>query len=337
VLLAAAVAALVLANTGLGDTVERFWERELTLIDFGGFHLVESLRDWINDGLMTIFFFVVGLEIKRELVTGELRDPRRAALPAIAAVGGMVVPAVLYAVFNAGGAGSAGWGIPMATDIAFVVGVLALLGKRVPTGLKVFVLTLAIVDDIGAIIVIAIFYTERLSIGWLTIAVAAVALIILMRLGHVWYVPAYLVVGLIVWFATLESGVHATIAGVTLGLLAPAIPFRPSPTRVEIDPKSSFAELRSTLFDARESIPVAERLQNIVHPWSAFIILPLFAFANAGIELSSGLIAEAMASPVTWGIIAGLVVGKPLGIAKPKEDFEAPLILDPTEPLHKGI
>ncbi|MBA3984454.1 MAG: Na+/H+ antiporter NhaA, partial [Acidimicrobiia bacterium] len=170
VLLAATVASLILANSPAGDSIASFWEEELTVLEFGDFQLTETLGHWVNDGLMAIFFFVVGLEIKRELVTGDLRDPRRAALPAIAAVGGMVLPAALFLVFNLGGNGSRGWGIPMATDIAFAVGVMALLGDRVPSPLKVFLLTLAIVDDIGAIAVIAIFYSEGLSFGWLTIA-----------------------------------------------------------------------------------------------------------------------------------------------------------------------
>ena len=314
VLLAAAVAALVVANTGLADPVETFWQRELTLIEIGDFHLTEDLLHWVNDGLMAIFFFVVGLEIKRELVTGELKDPTRAALPAIAALGGIVVPAALYTAFNAGGPGADGWGIPMATDIAFVVGVLAILGSRVPSGLRIFLLTLAIVDDIVAILVIAVFYTAELSIGWLSLAGAGLVLIVAMRLGRVWYVPAYVAVGVAIWVATLESGVHATIAGVALGLLAPAVAFRPNPTQVNIDPQSSLAELRSTIFDARESLPVAERLEYVVHPWSAFIILPLFAFANARIELSADVIGDAATSRIALGVVVGLVVGKPLGI-----------------------
>ncbi len=209
VLLAATVASLILANSPAGDSIASFWEEEVTLLEFGGFQLTETLGHWVNDGLMAIFFFVVGLEIKRELVTGDLRDPRRAALPAIAAVGGMVLPAALFLVFNLGGNGSRGWGIPMATDIAFAVGVMALLGDRVPSPLKVFLLTLAIVDDIGAIAVIAIFYSEGLSFRWLTIAAALLVIIVLMRAGKVWYVPAYVVVGTGVWVAMLKSGVHA--------------------------------------------------------------------------------------------------------------------------------
>jgi len=293
VLLAATVASLILANSPAGDSIASFWEEELTLLEFGDFQLTETLGHWVNDGLMAIFFFVVGLEIKRELVTGDLRDPRRAALPAIAAVGGMVLPAALFLVFNLGGNGSRGWGIPMATDIAFAVGVMALLGDRVPSPLKVFLLTLAIVDDIGAIAVIAIFYSEGLSFRWLTIAAALLVIIVLMRAGKVWYVPAYVVVGTGVWVAMLKSGVHATIAGVLLGLLTPARPLRPAKTELTVRPSTSWSKLRRSMFDAKETIAVAERLQHLVHPWSSFLILPVFAFANAGIELSADGLADA--------------------------------------------
>lgn len=314
VLLAVTVASLILANSPFGESIASFWEEELTLLAFGDFELTETLSHWVNDGLMAIFFFVVGLEIKRELVTGDLRDPRRAALPAVAAVGGMVVPAALFLAFNVGGDGSRGWGIPMATDIAFAVGVMALLGNRVPSPLKVFLLTLAIVDDIGAIAVIAIFYSGGLSFGWLAIAAALLVLIVVMRTGKVWYVPAYVVVGSGVWVAMLESGVHATIAGVLLGLLTPARPFRPAKTELTVRPSASLSKLRRSMFDAKETIPVAERLQHLVHPWSSFLILPVFAFANAGIELSADGLADAAGSPLTIGVIVGLVVGKPLGI-----------------------
>ncbi len=314
VLLAATVAALVLANTGWGGAIERFWETELLLVEIGDFHLEETLGHWVNDGLMAVFFFVVGLEIKHELVNGELRDPRRAALPAIAAIGGMLVPAGLYAAVTVGGAGASGWGIPMATDIAFAVGVLALLGSRVPAPLKVFLLTLAIVDDIGAILVIAIFYSDEISFQWLLAAGGLIVLIVALRLGRVWYTPIYVVIGIGVWVAFLESGVHATIAGVILGLLTPAKPLRPSPTEVQIDSDTSWSTIRATIFDARESIPVAQRLQRTIHPWSAFVILPVFAFANAGIKLTADSLGDALGSPVTLGVVLGLVVGKPVGI-----------------------
>ena len=218
VMLAAAVLALVWANSPWRDSYHSFLESH-TRVELGSLLVLdEPLEDWINDALMVLFFFVVGLEIKLELVVGQLRKPAAAALPAIAAIGGMAVPAAVYAAFNAGGSGSGGWGIPMATDIAFAVGVVALLGRRVPSSLKVFLLTLAIVDDIGAIAIIAIFYTDELSVAWLAAAAGIVVLLVLMRLGRVWYTPAYLMVGVVFWFALFKSGVHATIAGVILGL-----------------------------------------------------------------------------------------------------------------------
>ncbi len=314
VLLLATVAALVLANSSLGDDINDFWSTELLLLEIGDFHLEETLLHWVNDGLMAIFFFVVGLEIKRELVNGELKNPRKAALPAIAAVGGMIVPALIYFILNAGGVGADGWGIPMATDIAFAVGVMALLGDRVPGPLKVFLLTLAIVDDIGAILVIAVFYSEGISFGWLGFGVALLGLIVAMRVARIWYTPAYVAVGVVVWIAFLESGVHATIAGVVLGLLTPAKPLKSSSDVVELEPSSSWSTIRSTLFDARETVPVAERLQHSIHPWSAFVILPMFAFANAGIQLSGQSLKDAASSPVALGIVLGLVVGKPVGV-----------------------
>ncbi len=314
VLLVATIAALVLANTGWGGPIADFWHTELTLIEIGDFHLEESLLHWVNDGLMAIFFFVVGLEIKRELVSGELKDPKNAAFPAIAAIGGMVVPAGLYILFNAGGVGADGWGIPMATDIAFAVGVMALLGSRVPTALKVFLLTLAIVDDIGAILVIAIFYSDDISFVWLALAAALLGLIGTLRIARVWHVPIYVVLGTGVWVAFLESGVHATIAGVVLGLLTPAVPLRPRPTQLKVESTSSWETIRSTLFDVRETVSVAERLEKSIHPWSAFVILPLFAFANAGIPLSIEDVKNAATSSIGLGVVLGLVVGKPVGI-----------------------
>ncbi|MDQ3738284.1 MAG: Na+/H+ antiporter NhaA [Actinomycetota bacterium] len=313
-LLVATVAALALANSPAGDSIASFWEQDMTLLAVGDLDLTETIGHWINDGLMAIFFFVVGLEIKRELVTGELRDPRRAALPAIAAIGGMAVPAGMYLLFNVGGDGSRGWGIPVATDIAFAVGVLALLGDRVPSQLKVFLLTLAIVDDIGAIALIAVFYADDLSIPWLATAVALLFVMMAMRSLRVWYMPVYVVVGVAAWVATLESGVHATIAGVAIGLITPARPLRPRPTDLTVGQNTSWSKLRDTVFEAKETMPVAERLQHLVHPWSSFIILPLFAFANAGIELSGDRVGDAVSSPITVGVVVGLVIGKPLGI-----------------------
>jgi NhaA family Na+:H+ antiporter len=298
VLLAAAVVAIVWASSPWSGSYEALWSTELTL-GTSRFHISEDLRHWVNDLAMALFFFVVGLEIKREVVHGELRHRRTAMLPAVCALGGMVVPALIYALFNAGGEGSAGWGIPMATDIAFSIGVLALLGRRLPASLKIFLLTLAVVDDIGAIVVIALFYSDGVSVAWLGAAVGAVATIALLRrIGVRSFVP-YVVLAGALWLATFESGVHATIAGVALGLLTPAKPLgRPS--------------------DGSSSTTVAEapltRLERRLHPYSSYVVLPLFALANAGIDLTPVGTTLTLSSPIAIGVIAGLVVGKPLGI-----------------------
>jgi NhaA family Na+:H+ antiporter len=286
VLLAATIAALAWANISL-RSYEHLWSTHLT-IGIGSFTHTETLEGWVNDGLMTLFFFVVGLEIKRELVRGELRDPRTASLPAIAAIGGMAVPALLYLAINAGGPGSRGWAIPMATDIAFAVAVLAIAGARIPPNLKLFLLTLAIVDDIGAIIVIAVFYSGTISASWLLGAVATIVVIVVLqrlRIGSPW---VYVLPAIVLWVCVLESGVHATIAGVVLGLLTPARPI-----------------------DGHE---VIEPLEARLHPWTSFLIVPLFALANAGVYLGGGGVSRALNSSITWGIILGLVVGKPIGI-----------------------
>jgi len=243
---------------------------------------------WVNDALMTVFFFVVGLEIKRELVTGDLRDRSRAALPAIAAVGGMVVPALVYVAVNAGGGQIDGWGIPIATDIAFAVGVLALLGPRVPSALKVFLLTLAIVDDIGAIVVIALFYSGGVDARWLGGAVLVVGVVVLMSRAGVDHPLAYIVPGVFLWWCLHEAGIEPTLAGVALGLLTPALP--------------------------RRGVPVLERLETALHPVSGFLIVPVFALANAGVVLTGDTIEHAASSRVTIGIVVGLVVGKFVGI-----------------------
>ena len=312
-LVIAAVLALVIRNSALGDSVDHFWHAH-AIIQIGPISIDESLTHWVNDGLMAIFFFVAGLEIKRELVVGELRDPKRAALPAVAALGGMVVPAAIYTFINFGGDGAGGWGIPLATDIAFAIGILAMVGRGLPSGLKVFLLSLAIADDIGAVVVIAIFYSSSISGLWLSIACGLIALVLLMKRADIWFVPAYTIVGVGLWIAMFESGVHATLAGVILGLLAPAVARKPEPTQLDIEPSVPLGVLRSVLTDARETVPITDRLIHILHPWTAFVILPLFALANSGVEISAGGLADAATSPVTLGIIFGLVVGKVVGI-----------------------
>jgi NhaA family Na+:H+ antiporter len=319
-LLAAAVAAMVWANSPWSGAYTDLWASDIG-VTVAGHSLVLDLRHWLNDGLMTLFFFVLGLEIKQELVDGQLTSARSAAIPAIGALGGMVVPAAVYAALNAGGDGAGGWGIPMATDVAFSLGVLALLGSCVPPALKVLLLALAIVDDIGAIVVIAAFYSDGLSLAWLAVAVAGLATVAGLRRRTVWYMPVYAVLGVAVWFAMYESGVHATIAGVALGLLTPARPLMPEIDADRIagelsgDTSVDAAEVRDISFRIRESVPVTERLQNLLHPWTSYVIVPLFALANTGVEISSDTLADAAGSRVTLGVVAGLVVGKLVGVA----------------------
>lgn len=328
-LIAATVLALVWANSPWSESYHDFLDFHIS-IEFGTLlTLDESLEHWVNDGLMVIFFFVVGLEIKRELVSGELRGPRAAALPAMAAVGGMIVPALIFFAMNQGGPGADGWGIPMATDIAFAVGVVSLLGNRVPSAMKVFLLTLAIVDDIGAIAVIAIFYTDDLSIGWLLTALALTAVVVVMKRTRVWYIPLYVVVGAVLWLAVFESGVHATIAGVVLGLITPAHPLRHYAPRDDawhecgedvhvgdaISGRASAGVIRRANFEIREQVSVADRLGDLLHPFSSFLIIPIFALVNAGIEISSESLENAVTSDITLGVVFGLVIGKFIGVS----------------------
>ncbi len=311
-LIVGAVTALVLANSPFGESVDHFWHHHI-IVQIGTFTVDESLGHWVNDGLMTIFFFVAGLEIKRELVAGDLRDPKKAALPAIAAFGGMAIPALFY-VLVADSATRGGWGIPMATDIAFAVGILTLLGDRVPSRLKVFLLTLAIVDDLGAILVIALFYTSSLNTTALAIAGGLVLTIVAMRALGVWWIPLYILVGTGLWLAVFESGVHATLAGVACGLLAPAKPRRPAATEVTAHPTDSIDELAAVVFDTRETKSVADRLIHTLHPVTALLIVPVFALANTGVVVSGAALSEAVGAAAAQAIVLGLVVGKPVGI-----------------------
>lgn len=323
VLLFCTVLALVLAN--IPATTEAFhhlWHTPTT-IAFGEFALHQPLEFWINDGLMTIFFFVVGLEIKREIVHGELRDPRKAALPVLGALGGMLAPAGVYLLFASSGPGRNGWGIPMATDIAFVVGFLALLGKRVPAGLKIFLLSLAIADDIGAVLVIAVFYSTDLSLVFLGYGAAGIGLMLIMNRIGVRTVALYVLVGIVVWLCFLKSGVHPTIAGVIIGLITPtAAHFREDLMRLmlkqvteDINREGEIHEhqpgtLEALQFAAREARSPLERLETGLHPWVAFAIMPLFALANAGVVVEPA----AVSSAVSLAVALGLVIGKPLGI-----------------------
>ena len=315
VLVAATVVALVWANSPWDAGYETLWDTRLA-VSIGGRTLDLDLRGWVTEGLMALFFLVVGLEIKRELVEGELQDPRQALLPAVAAAGGMAVPAALYLGLNAGGKGSAGWGIPMATDIAMAIGVLSLLGSRVPASLKLFLLALAIVDDIGAVLVIALAYTEHIDVPALVAAAGVVAAVAGLRVGRVRAHTPFAVLGAGLWLALHEAGLHATLAGVVMGLLAPTRPAR-QPELVdaaELADVSSPEAARQTVTLARESVSVVEWLEHRLHPWTGFVIVPLFALANAGIPLRGGVLGDAVRSPVAAGVVLGLVVGKPLGI-----------------------
>jgi NhaA family Na+:H+ antiporter len=285
VLLAAVVVALVWANSRWSASYDTLWHTHLTAPASWWPDL--TLHQLVNDGLMTVFFFVVGLEIKRELVEGELSDRRTAAVPALAAVGGMVLPALLFVAVNASTGTAHGWGIPMATDIAFAVGVLALVGSRLPTGARLFLLTLAVVDDVGAILVIALFYSASIAPVALLGAVGVLGLVLLARLAGVRHLAVYVLLGIALWDLTFESGVHATIAGVALGLLTPA----------------------------RGPGSVAERLEHRLHPLSSFAIVPLFALANAGVRIDLGALADPAPRAVAIGVVLGLVVGKAVGIS----------------------
>jgi Na+:H+ antiporter, NhaA family len=288
-LLAAAVIALIWANSPWRATYDSLLHTPVGL-RLGSFTFEHDVHFWVNDVLMVVFFFVVGLEIKRELRVGELSERKRAALPAIAALGGMLVPAGIYFAFNAGTAASSGAGVPVATDIAFAVGVLALLGRRVPPALRILLLALAVIDDLGAIVVIAIFYSSGVSVGGLAVAAAGILLVLLMRKLGVRSPAAYLLPGALAWAGTYASGVHPTIIGVVLGLCTP---------------------IRAWI--GREELSPVERLQRALHGWVAFVIMPLFALANAGVALGNARL-EGDGTTVLLGVIVGLVVGKPVGV-----------------------
>lgn len=324
VLLFATAIALVAANTGFSESYAALWN---TIVSIGvsGWELSYPLWYWVNDGLMAIFFFLVGLEIKREMVSGELRGFRKVVSPAVAALGGAAVPAIIYIFLLGDEPGKAGWAVPMATDIAFVVGALALLGKRVPHGLKVFLLTLAIVDDIIAVLIIAAFYSGSLKLGWLVGAVLGVGLVVLLNRLGVRTVVGYLIVGAGVWLCTLKSGIHPTISGVVLGLLTPAFPLisrtglkrglHEAIDEVDRDDVKETKKLKRVRdevdFVSREAISPLERFETKVHPWAAFAIMPIFALANAGVEISTA----AVSSTISTAVAAALVFGKPLGVA----------------------
>jgi NhaA family Na+:H+ antiporter len=322
VLLACTTAALLIANSPLGDAYHAWWQTEIG-VHIGTFELRNSLEHWVNDGLMTLFFFVVGLEVKRELVLGDLRDPRAAALPIAAAVGGMVGPAVIYLMLVGDAPAARGWGIPMATDIAFVVGCMAVLGKRVPRGLRVMLLSLAIADDIGAILVIAFVYSAGIAWPALLLGLFGIAVVVLLQHTGARSFGVYTAVGVAVWVAFVKSGVHATIAGVILGLLTPARPYLSQGTFAKLleharellrgdgwSGSDAAAGARALQSASRQSVSPLEYLEHRLHPWVSFAIMPVFALANAGVHFS----ASELTDRVTIAVAIGLFAGKPIGV-----------------------
>jgi NhaA family Na+:H+ antiporter len=330
-LLICTAAALVWANISPA-VYDELWNGSFTS-QIGWLKFPPNLHYFINDGLMVLFFFVVGLEIKRELLTGELSVPRQALLPVIAAAGGAIIPALLYFVLNPAGAAAAGWGIPMATDIAFALAVLTLLGKGVPLGLKVFLTALAIVDDLIAVLIIAVFYTAQLDLTMLVAAAVILALAYALNRAGVHHVLPYAVLGVALWYVVFHSGVHATLAGVLIALMIPAgTKLRredfTAHSRELLDDfercklKSDNTDQEHCQADSIHALRLAcervesplNRLEHSLHPWVAYLIIPLFALANAGVFLGGGMFGSALSSPVTWGIILGLIVGKQAGI-----------------------
>jgi NhaA family Na+:H+ antiporter len=331
VLIICTVIALVWANSPFAESYHHLWHTYITF-DFGGFVLKHSLHHWINDGLMVIFFFVVGLEIKRELLVGELSSAKKAALPVAGALGGMILPAIIYFSLNAGKEGAAGWGIPMATDIAFVVGIMALLGPKFPFSLKIFILALAIVDDIGAVLVIAIFYTAEISFYALLVGGAILILLIIFNRIGVRSLIVYTITGIALWLAFLESGVHATVAGVLLAFTIP-VSSRLNTKKFtnetkelldEFDKSGEHGEdvltnerrlgiVQSIESNCEKILTPLQRFEHLLHPWVAFFIMPVFALANAGVSIGNNF-TNALFDPISLGIILGLFIGKQVGI-----------------------
>ena len=328
----AVIFAMIAANTPLSDLYGDFIDYHIA-IDLGFFHLDTGLKHWVNDGLMVIFFFVVGLEIKREVVAGELAGGRKVWAPIAAAAGGMIVPVIIFLAIVDDPAARQGWAIPMATDIAIAVGVITIVGSRVPAGLKVLLLALAIVDDIGAIAVIAVFYTENIDLTALGLTVGLLVLVFLMNVNGIKLVPLYVVVGLFAWMTAHESGIHPTILGVALGIMTPmqawyrsaALPdlvealvrriraseAEPDEERARHDRVGSLLTLSGL---SEQAISPLDRIEHRLLPWSAFLVVPLFAFANAGVDLRGGALEEAASSSLAWGVGLGLLIGKPIGV-----------------------
>lgn len=318
-LLAATVAALVWANVA-GANYDAFWATPAGA-EVGAAHFSLNLRDWVNDVAMAVFFAVVGLEISREVAVGELRERRSIVVPACGALGGLVLPAVIYFLFNSSGVAAVGWGIPMSSDTAFLIGVLALFGPRCPDQLRLFLLTLAIGDDIGAITVMAVFYTQHVSVPALAVAVVLILALLGLRWLGVWRLTPYLVVGIGLWAAVDASGVHPTLAGVLVGLIVPAGEVDAhSGERLRlygraVIERADAVRVRLATTAIKATLSANERLQAILHPISAFVIIPAFGLANAGVQLDGGALRAAASSTVTQGVAVGLIVGNAAGIS----------------------
>src|SRR4051794_27984793 len=318
-LLVATVLALAWANSPWSASYSSFWSTNASL-GVGGFELSLDLRHWVNDAAMALFFLVVGLEITREISVGELRDHRNVAAPVLGAIGGLTIPAAIYLAVNHSGPESAGWGIVMSTDTAFVLGILALFGPRCPDRLRLFLLTLAIVDDIGAITVMALFYTDHVDAAALAVAAALVAALLALRWAGVWRLAPYVVVGIALWLAVQASGVHPTLAGVLVGLLLPARP--PEPEVVERTREYGQAlreapdaeRARLAALSAHATVPPGARLLLVLHRWTAYVVVPVFGLANAGVTLDADTLRTAATSPVTIGVAVALVAGNAIGI-----------------------
>lgn len=330
VLIAAALIALIMANSGFADSYHNFWAIPLS-IGFGGWGFTQSLQFWVNDALMTVFFLVVGMEVRREIYDGALATVRLAALPLAAALGGVLIPAAIYLLLNSSGDAANGWAVPTATDIAFAVGVLALLGRTVPTNVRILLLAIAIIDDVAAVLIIAFFYSGGLSASGLPWVIAALALIFIMQRAGVFSAWPYVVPGVLLWVGLMQVGAHPTLAGVILGLLTPVFsrPSQEEPVRsleqevvhlarvsegATTDEAHIALSLQRLRMEQREILPPVTRVQMALHPWVAFLIMPLFALANAGVTLGGVDLSAPGANAVMIGVLAALVLGKPLGI-----------------------
>ncbi|MCK4705207.1 MAG: Na+/H+ antiporter NhaA [Gammaproteobacteria bacterium] len=334
ILIGIAIIAIIWANSGFYDSYHYIWHEIQIGFKFGDFDLTSSVHHWINDGLMAMFFFVIGLELKREILVGELADPKQAILPIVAAIGGMLVPVLIYISINPQGQTFDGWGIPMATDIAFALGALALLGKRIPKNLLTFLVALAIVDDLGAVLVIAMFYTETINFAALMIAGALFLLLMALNLGGIRRPLPYMVVGVVLWIAMLQSGIHATLAGIILAFTIPMRPkydaerFLSHINEMVVHIKRAYQhennivkniELRSRVQALEEGVHMvqapAQILEHKMHLPTAYIVIPIFSLANAGIPIDLSALGTIITHPVSMGIAAGLVFGKLIGIA----------------------